>query len=257
MSSAAYSCARPRCRDVSGTCILSKEHSGRVWLWRWPELLWWKGVHGASVRPHDIAWLGVYGSTANGCPGDIWGLDRNGDLLVIELKVWPGRDDPFSRFVPIAQDRRQFAADILANDWRRRLHDELEYEKTARRLLRRRADRAPAVARGLLPYYSRREALHAWPDLYESLLDRVSSADYRALVESRLDLRRRADDSPPHFIGFAMMHRDEQPTLSGSWGQGYTDLCEAAGPKRVHYRAAIAKLSSGRDAVVTPVDWQR
>jgi hypothetical protein len=194
---------------------------------------------------------------ANSCPGDIWGLDRDGNLLIVELKVWPVLQDPFSRFVPIARQRRQFAADILAHGWRSRLHDERKYEQTARRLLREGARRAPAAAPGLLPYSNRREALHAWADLYEELLSWVSSSGYRDLVERRLELRRRADDPPPHFVGFAVMHREEEPSLRGVWKQGYTALCKAADPERVHRRAAIAKLSSDRDAVVTPVDWQR
>ena len=251
-----YRCKRPVGREVEGDCLLSKEHSGRVWLWTWPELLLWEGLRKSQSRSQYIAWLGVYGSTANRCPGDIWGLDNDGNLLLVELKVWPGRHDPFSRFVQVAQDRHQFAADVLAHGWRNRLQLERTYAITAERLLVQRAREAPSAAPGLLPYASRREALHAWPDLYGRLLRWVCSVKYEALVDSRLEQRRRNGNPSPHFIGFAVMHRDEQPHLRGAWRHGYEALRNVAGRNRVHCRAAVARTAPNNDVIVAPTEWQ-
>lgn len=75
---------KPDCYEVIDGIVQGKEHSGRVWLWRWPELL------GAPVgRGDGVLWLGVFGDARKGAPGDVWGLDTEGDLILVELKRFP------------------------------------------------------------------------------------------------------------------------------------------------------------------------
>jgi hypothetical protein len=52
------------------------EEEGTLMLWAWPELLGWK---------KDIEWLfsPVIGQT---WPGDLWGVDESGALILVETK---------------------------------------------------------------------------------------------------------------------------------------------------------------------------
>jgi hypothetical protein len=75
-----------------------------------------------------------------------------------------------NRFIPFANDHRQFTADELAGAWRQRWEREQAYAPIARKLLHEHASCAGETAPGLLPYASKRKALHAWPELYELLL---------------------------------------------------------------------------------------
>ena len=95
--------------------------------------------------------LGVFGNVSDGAPGDLWGLDSDGDLILVELKKYPGkpRDDPFGRFHCLNMGLT--TAPVIREKWRTRLDKELSYVPEARRLIDAGAKGAPRPAPGLLP----------------------------------------------------------------------------------------------------------
>src|SRR4051812_25154622 len=72
--------------------FLEFEETASFWLFLWPDLLGW---------PRNITWLfsPVTGKTRY--PGDLWGIDETGHLVVVETKLFQRATapDPFEDFV--------------------------------------------------------------------------------------------------------------------------------------------------------------
>src|SRR3990167_6071043 len=72
--------------------ILPSEESASFLLWAWPDLLGW---------PRQINWLFSPVVGKHKYPGDLWGLDSQGGLLIVETKFdrTRARQDPFADFI--------------------------------------------------------------------------------------------------------------------------------------------------------------
>lgn len=110
--------------------IAVSEETGTIWLWAFPQLLGW---------PCSIAWLyaPVTGKRSER-PGDLWGIDEEGQLIVVEAKaVKPGSAcDPFADFLIDGEafgrgrlTRRHVAADAVRAHWEKKLSQEREFVK--------------------------------------------------------------------------------------------------------------------------------
>jgi len=71
-----------------------REHAGTFWLWADPGLLSWR---------FEIRWLFSPVNTGARRPGDLWGVDSKGNLLIVENKL-QGRGDPFQDFIGFLED---------------------------------------------------------------------------------------------------------------------------------------------------------
>jgi hypothetical protein len=154
----------PDARRAHGD-VLPSEESASIWLWAWPSLLGW---------PRCVEWLfsPVVGNSKY--PGDLWGLDDAGNLLIVETKVdRPGaRQNPLQDFLGYATTNsvRQFwSATALARRWRPLLDAELAFLKYD---FRKFDPASPPTGKypGVLPYSRHRIALWRWSQLYRELI---------------------------------------------------------------------------------------
>lgn len=127
-----------------------------------PELLGW-GAH--------IVWLFAPVNQNRPWPGDLVGLDRNGNLLLVEAK-YVGRStlrcDPFSNFVGYCDDERWCEAQspaALQAEWERRFSEEL----ARRRKFGTARFSDTELMPGVLPYGNHRAMWQRWPELYSEV----------------------------------------------------------------------------------------
>ncbi|SRR6266567_2237700 len=143
--------------------IIPSEESASLWLWAWPRLLGW---------PRRINWLfsPVVGNKKY--PGDLWGIDSAGHLIIVETKINRGAalQNPFEDFVPYTRsnaNNRLWSAETLFNRWWDLLISELAF--IASELPRLCLARQPeGTHRGVVPYSVHRDAVWRWQELYRN-----------------------------------------------------------------------------------------
>ena len=63
-------------------------------MWAWPEILGW---------PTDITWLFSPPTGKSVWPGDLWGIDDSGELIIVETKSSLVPRDPFEDLLPFQE----------------------------------------------------------------------------------------------------------------------------------------------------------
>ena len=113
-------CAVPIPRaGAHGGGLLPSEESASFLLWAWPRLLGW---------PRTINWLFSPVTGKDSYPGDLWGLDSRGELLIVETKLdrKGATQDPFEDFVAYCRqpaNEKRWRADHLRRRWERLASD--------------------------------------------------------------------------------------------------------------------------------------
>ena len=187
-----------------------QEESASLVLWAWPELLGW---------PAPIQWLfsPVVGKRPH--PGDLWGLDENGGLLIVETKLHrSGRlTDPFSDFQECSGDgavRQHWEATPLEKRWRRLLRAERRFSQDHAATFWSGPEPTQGTFRGVLPYSRHRKAAWQWPSLCnERLVPLLEGHGYEDAVAR--SLKRRADGATAvTFVGVVATTLPAAPVLS-------------------------------------------
>ncbi len=207
------------------------EGSACFWLWIWPELIGW---------PESIAWLfsPVVGNTT--WPGDLWGVDAGGDLLIVEAKTCKRgvRVDPFIDFVGpgasvadgTSPTTKAFA---LRTRWRALLQKEHQFIREHRSALRNGLPLEDCYP-GVVPYSRHRASVQRWRHLYlERLADELNGAGYANRVGQHLDTRARRGDRAPRVVGLLAVVEGGAPQLSAAGQRNLRQLRHLGGADRV------------------------
>jgi len=186
--------------------------------------------------------------------GDLWGLDRLGQLLIVENKLSSlskKKCDPLADFVSgdvvfDGMGGTLFTADKLEEHWTYLYKKEMYHiEKEHRRWFNR-------CMPGVLPYSSKRSTLFRWLKLYDELTDRIAKEEYRAMVKECLAARRalRTDDEKrPHYFGVITVSHDGEPALTPKDKTNYKTLVKWM-PDHVHLVSLRATSKNGGTAVI-------
>ena len=269
------------------------EEHGHIWMWMWPELVDW---------PRPVMWLfsfntGPTKADRQSCrtwlgPGDSWGIDADGDLLIVEVKKAKSpmsaepATDPYADFlvgtqadaaVPYHLDAAASTivgygsttgCTALRKLWTERMAAEREYYRCYADNYRAGslpADHERAVlARdtafvGVWPYSDRRRTAFQWSHLYLDAMQRMLSNDakYPTWVECALKRRSQQHSPPPHYVGLITLAPHGSTMLKG-WSSPLRDqLAAAYSSERVHLRGIQGQiLEDGRcevsAAMLTP-----
>ena len=239
----------PACQDAD--VRLFGEGSACVWLWAWPELIMWS---------EPICWLfsPVVGNTR--WPGDLWGVDRRGRLVIVEAKTWKrgASVDPFVDFLGPAAAVAQGTCDTIRTNalrerWRRLLRRERSFVKDHESSLRR-GDVLDGCYPGVVPYSRHRAPVQRWRQLY---LDRIgpeiASIDYENRVNVHLDAREQTGDPPPHMVGVVAALGDGEARLSSSGLRNALALRQMLGAERVRV-VGVTSRRLGKNVEISASD---
>lgn len=210
----------------NGYLDVRSEEEAAVWLWAQPELLQWHA---------PIEWLLSPVTGNRKWPGDLWGIDAEGELLIVENKMLGGgkQFDPFADFHWYAEESRsQCAAEDLRRTWKRLYGQEIKYsDPLAKR----------TTTAGILPRSVHRSRLSWWPELATKIGAHIQSGEYRRNVEEYLARRQGANAPGVHYCGVLVSdrpHPNVSPRIMESMGR----LQEHVGTGRVHLFAIAARV---------------
>lgn len=116
-------------------------------------------------------------------PGDLWGVDSKGNLLIVENKL-QGSGDPFQEFIEFVEDSGEPGG--TACELEERWKELLDKEKKPARLWR---NDPRGTYPGVLPYSRHRAELRRRPDVTEKVERLAHGTSYKQGVDPPLFLR--------------------------------------------------------------------
>jgi hypothetical protein len=158
--------------------------------------------------------------------GDLWGIDADGELIIVENKLSSLRTkllssnerfDPFLDFVEHWENWPRYKEKCSVSNIRGKWKSLLCEERKDPRRVEQRADEKK---RGILPHSRKCDRLQRWKGLTTEVEDRIRSDDYENTVLSCLEQRQR-HENPPHYCG--LITRNEADTDSQN-----TEFCNAS-----------------------------
>ena len=219
------------------------EESASLVLWGWPELLGW---------PRTIRWLFSPVVGKSPYPGDLWGIDERGELVIVETKLYrAGRaPDPFSDFLECSDHdyvRCHWEPAPLEKRWRDLLRAERQFCSKHATAFWSSPEPTEGLFRGVLPYSRHRKAAWQWPTLCkERLMPLFAAHDYEQAIES--SLKARADgNTAVAFVGVVATTLPRDPRLSAQGCRAMAALKEGQRSATVVLRALrVSPSAPGR-----------
>lgn len=213
-----------------------EEGAACLWLWAWPSFLGW---------PADIAWLFSPQVEKRRWPGDLWGVDSRGELLILEAKTCTPLHptcDPFEDFLldgpgVVNGGCDTIHAGCLRQRWEKYFTGERTFYTEHLDDLR---DGKPLEGcyPGVVTYGYHRAQVQRWRQVYIDLIARELARhdwrDYRCRVDEYLRVRKQKGNPQPHIIGLGALVDVECLRLSRKGWQHYRELARRLGPDRVH-----------------------
>lgn len=231
--------------------LFQMEEDGTFMLWAWPEILGWQT---------EIKWLFSPVNEQYPYPGDLWGVDKSGELLIVETKASTSAADPFEDFLKSERKRGEGKFPPTVEEIQTRWKDALDAE---RQFLAENRDalntgtQPRSSGPGLVPYSCKRLMTWRWRRLYlDVIAPQIAIPEYEAEVVSALKLLASHPRIAPHYFGlFTIIDSTDhvrQPV--SAIGE---DLRALATSERVHLRAiectgytssdrALVKIACGR-----------
>ena len=97
--------------SMANDLLCRYEEQASLWIWAYPELLGWR---------REIRWLFSPVVGKQRFPGDLWGIDSNSNLIIVETKLakTDKGQDPFVDFIAFEEDRAKgLRIDIIQMRW--------------------------------------------------------------------------------------------------------------------------------------------
>jgi hypothetical protein len=194
------------------------EEEAICWLWAFPSLWPWD---------KRITWLytPVVGSAI--WPGDLWGIDSNGDLLIIEAKRCKGQNDAFIRFVQYHNNERdELSASHWKKKWRFHLEAELAFPDST-------SERRKGHTNGMLPRSNKRKHIRKWRILAKDIRQQIESTVYERDVERNLQRRESMGNPAPYYFGLMIEMESQSRILSPASIRSGNELRRRLAPEHV------------------------
>ncbi|NBC18707.1 MAG: hypothetical protein GVY18_15495 [Bacteroidetes bacterium] len=222
--------------NEGGALLVQHEEEAIIWVWAYPDLYPW---------PHDIAWLYAPVTGKRRWPGDLWGIDETGDLLIIECKRRKSGTDPFVDFLPYhAPNREELTAAHWQKKWAHHHQKELSFPNGV-------VVRPSGKTAGLLPRSSKRAAIRRWPRLVQRVDAQIRSDDYTDKVHTYLQRRADIGNPCPHYVGLLVTSDPDASALTPGWTSSAHELQKRVRDGRVHVVWSHAHTKSSGRLVLT------
>jgi len=227
-------------KSQNGILSIWHEEESIVWLWAFPDLFPW---------PYRVEWLfsPVVGNKR--WPGDLWGLDNKGNLLIIEAKNCKTKlkSNPFEDFVDLLISHNsyveEFTSENLRHKWERLLIKELSFPNGY-------DQRPKGKTEGILPRSNNRKHIRIWKDIAKKIDKRTRNDSYEFTVDRFLEKRKYRNNPVPHFFG--LLVRDESMCfgLNEKGLQSKQKLCNIVKESNVHLYEAYAERTEENSLVL-------
>ena len=218
---------------IDGILTPIYEEESVVWLWARPEIFSW---------PNPIAWLLSPVNQRTTWTGDLWGIDSEGELVIIEGK-FTMNSDPFMDYIKMRKKTGSefyFSSNAIKERWSKYFHSELLDGKKGFE------EREPGKTPGILPRSSKRVCLRYWKHLTKNIDINIRAEEYTNTVKANLKLRESRGNPPPHFVGLLVAGKQKiLPNLSTKGKRSKKALEKSVGEDHVHlYIAKANKIST-------------
>lgn len=227
-------------RLADPTSLLQNEGAGTLFTWVWPELLDWGG---------EIAWLFSPVTGNQDWPGDLWGVDQRGELLLVETKrVKKGErsQDPYEDFVSFEDRKAVPDVAVIVKHWLPLYAGEKRFVLEHQTDLETGNRGDPKKQPGVVGYSLKRMMVWRWRELYlRWIAPRILSGEYELTVRRNLEERVRSGNAPPHYFALFTMFDDSYPRLSAKGQENFAQLAKLVGKDRIHARAVAARPIEG------------
>jgi hypothetical protein len=180
-------------------------------------------------------------------PGDLWGIDSQGDLILIECKkALPA--NPFEDFIAFhKQDRPEIFSADLSNRWEEHYHDELSFPNSWE-------ERPQGKTDGLLPRSNKRRHIRRWKHLAESIYAYLKSEEYIDAVKKYMTIRAKRNNPIPYYAGLLVSDHPVSSLLNQKGLRAFGELKQTVGPDHVKLYLADAEISGIRQVEITITD---
>jgi hypothetical protein len=187
-------------------------------------------------------------------PGDIWGIDSNGNLILVETKLAkahrPGQN-PFVDFIHFETRRaKRLSTELILGRWEDLFKDEIKFIERHRKDVEE-AQRKEGTFPGVVPYSRHRRAVWEWRHVYLGVLAPQFHDGERYADKVRRYLAKRSNNSPIHYFGIVAVVFGSTPRLSPTGQAEYDALCRMAGTARTHFRGLQASYTKDQQVEVT------
>jgi len=228
-------------QNQDGILSISHEEESIVWLWAFPDLLHW---------PYNAEWLFSPVVGKKQWPGDLWGLDNEGNLLIIEAKNCriQSRSDPLGDFLDLLMSHgscvKEFTSDNLRHKWKSLLKKELSFPNGY--------DQRPSgKTEGILPRSNQRKHIRKWKDLAIIIDERIRSDSYISTIDRLLKKRKNRNNPVPHFFGLLVRDKRTGFGLNEKGLQSKQKLCNKVKETNVHLYEAYAERKGENNLVLS------
>jgi hypothetical protein len=223
--------------QTNGILKINSEEEALVWLWTRPKLFPW---------PRPVEWVLSPVTGNREWPGDLWGIDSDGELIIIENKlsklgsrlVRSSRTyDPFVDFDKHWEKyKKECSAASILKKWEILLKEE---RKEPSRLIE-----VVRPKKGVLPHSRKCSRLQRWPILTEEIERRVRAGKYEKTVRIYLEERLK-HQSCPHYCGLVVKTKEEKNVQSLDYCSGSIEkLQKQVGADHVHLFEACARATA-------------
>jgi len=218
-------------KSQNGTLSIWHEEESIVWLWAFPDLFPW---------PYRVKCLFTLVDGNKRWPGDLWGLDNEGNLLIIEAKNRRTqlKSDPFVDFEDLLMSHdscvEEITSENLRQKWERLLKKELIFPNGY-------DQRPKGKTGGILPRSNQRKHIRIWEDIAKRIDERIRSDDYKFTVDRLLKKRKSRNNPVPHFIGLLVRDKKKGFGLNEKGLQTKQRLCNTVKKTNVHLYETYAE----------------
>lgn len=214
---------------------VSHEEEAVCWLWAYPEIFIWK---------NQISWLYTPVVGNKRWPGDLWGIDSEGNLLIIEAKRCHTNDDPFKDFEEYhTKNRTEFSADHWEKKWLRHYKAETDFADSV-------SVRPVHKTNGILPRSNKRKHIRLWRDLGEYIGNYIRTPAYRHQVIHNLNIRRNCNDPLPYYFALMIAHSKMRTVLTHKAKSSAIALAKMIGEDHVSVRVISCKRVNENKACI-------
>ena len=225
---------------MKDTIAIKREEEVTIWPWADRAIFPW---------PKPVVWIKSPVTGKKRWPGDLWGVDSQGQLVIVESKLG-NSTNPFEDFLSYRPRRGETEADDLLARWEKEYASECQEKCPPKERKQCWEERAPGQTLGILPRSQKRKYLWKWKSLAKMIEKYIGSEDYPRTVRRYLEARKMAGNPFPHFCGLIA---GLAPELSPTGSKAATKLIDRHGKDKVHLFEATATVTEDGRYVVLKI----